>query len=165
MPNDSEQIFKYKFVSKHKGLLWALAFFVPTLGVEIYGGVMNPRAMLLDSIIFWLLFTPLILLAIWKERSDRVELDEIKISEDGICAHLRKNHLEILPTKNVQFIPWSSIDSYQIFSPPDTDNFDMFGMNGVRLKISELDRKISIYKHIENFELILNLIKRKLPPA
>jgi len=165
MPNDSEQVFTYRFISKHKGLLWALVYFVPALGISIYGVAMNHGQTILSLIVVWSILTPLILLAIWKERSDRVELDEIKISEDGICAHLRKNHLEILPTKNVQFIPWSSIDSYQEFSPPDTDNFDMFGMNGVRLKISELDRKISIYKHIENFELILNLIKRKLPPA
>ncbi len=165
LPDSSEQIFKYRFVSKHKGLLWALAYFVPALGASIYGIVLNHGQTLLSLIGLWSILTPLILLAIWKERSDRVELNEVKVTENGIRAHLRKNHLEILPTKNVQFIQWSSIDSYQIFSPPDTDNFDMFGMNGVRLIIKKLDRKISIYQHIENYELLLNLIQKKLSPG
>ena len=165
MPNDSEQIFKYRFLTKHKGLLWALAFFVPTLGASVYGVALNHGQTLLSLIIVWSITTPLILLAIWKERADRVDLNEVKVSEDGIWAQLRKYHLEILPTKNVQFIQWSSIDCYEIFSPPDTDDFDMFGMDGIRLRIKKLDRKISIYKHIENYELILNLIKRELPPV
>lgn len=165
MPDASEQIFEYRFISKHRGLLWALVIIVPGLGVSVYGAVMNKGQTLLNLIVGLSILIPLILLAILKEKKDQVELTEIKVSTDGIWAHLRKNQLEWLPKKNVQFVPWSSISYHQIYSYPDPDAVEMAGVGGVRLIIKDNDRKISIYENIENYESLLIFIMRKVPPG
>lgn len=163
MADSSEQIFKYRFISKHKGLLWGVVYFIPGLGGSVYGTILNKGQTLLGLSIIWAVLTPLILLAIWKEKTDQAELSEIKISVDGISAHLRKNDLEYSPKKNVQFVPWSSIDGYQYFSYPDPDAHIMAGKAGVRLMIKEMDRKICIYENIKDYESLLKVIKSKLP--
>ena len=146
------KLFKYGFGVRNTGYLFAVVYLTMALGLSVYGFVRPHDQTLVGLIGVWSILIPLILLAIWKQRTDSVELREVEVSEKGILAQLRKNQVEYLPKTNVQFIPWTSIDSYEEFSRPDTDDFNMFGIDGVRLQIKKFDRKISIYTKINGYE-------------
>lgn len=161
MANIKER-FEYRFFTKHLNAVFVMLYLslvLPiTIGIIIQG---KAEVAFWGIVALWAIFIPLIILSLLAENRSRILYLPVEIEAKGIKAQIRSSKHKYFPKLNIKFLPWSSFNSFELFSFPDQDSVEGSGKRGMRLWIGE--KKIVIYESINNYNSLLKIIENQLP--